>query len=649
MATQITGTVKYTLTTGARGPKGDSGEAGETGPQGVIGATGPQGPTGATGATGPALNLTAGPVRSTAGTSSIADGELSIAKTSGLQAALDGKAPHTNITSHGAVSGQLCDEAIAAAITAAVSAGHRTVYFPAGTWNINAPIAINVAQLRFVGEAGATIVQTTSNHGIELSGTYGAARDFSISGVNITGPGWEIDKSGIIWSNGGTYLGDTFNIENCGIGEFGNALNLGNVNKVYAKNFSSVRCRVGVRMASTQTWIFTDCRIVGGNAALADMPTSACFNISGTMFSGVVVGGEFGGANIERFADMSGGILDVYSANLEAFLSNQVINCTGTAAKQIGLVSVRLSYAFSGTKALISAHCTGNVGIPTLKISGLRDFSGAAQVELWGEALRGPELSGEPVAGSFALTQGGTPLTNSGFQFLPGMRQIRGTGNLPNSGIQIWELAGNQTNDTLPDTWATNPVMRYLNHHTGAAARSSLLNDILSKVLFVSYNDFPTVGTTETDLIRDTDNHSPFSVRSSGFSIPIGSFVTYGESVKVIAHGKFAATDNNKTIKVIVSGTGGAGLTLDFGAVVASGEAWTVEIEMIRGYGTGNAIKVFATLRTSTISKVLEGVSTNNVTSAVLLRLTGTGTDNGDIIGRSGKAVWNRSPKASSF
>jgi lysophospholipase L1-like esterase len=55
----------------------------------VIGATGPQGPTGATGATGPALDLTSGPVRSTAGTSSIADGALSIAKTSGLQSAIN--------------------------------------------------------------------------------------------------------------------------------------------------------------------------------------------------------------------------------------------------------------------------------------------------------------------------------------------------------------------------------------------------------------------------------------------------------------------------------------------------------------------------------------------------------------------------------
>lgn len=69
MATQVSvitrnGTTAYTLTTGGRGPKGDTGDVGAS------------------------LELTSGPVRSAAGTSSIADNSLTIAKTSGLQAAL---------------------------------------------------------------------------------------------------------------------------------------------------------------------------------------------------------------------------------------------------------------------------------------------------------------------------------------------------------------------------------------------------------------------------------------------------------------------------------------------------------------------------------------------------------------------------------
>jgi hypothetical protein len=51
-----------------------------------------------------AANLTAGPVRSTAGTSSIADGALSIAKTAGLQAALNDKVDDSQISTTGGAS-----------------------------------------------------------------------------------------------------------------------------------------------------------------------------------------------------------------------------------------------------------------------------------------------------------------------------------------------------------------------------------------------------------------------------------------------------------------------------------------------------------------------------------------------------------------
>ena len=77
-----------------------SGATGPAGPDGPDGPTGPTGPQGPTGATGPALELTSGPVRSTAGTSSIADNALTIAQTSGLQVDLNTRATITgsNIT-----------------------------------------------------------------------------------------------------------------------------------------------------------------------------------------------------------------------------------------------------------------------------------------------------------------------------------------------------------------------------------------------------------------------------------------------------------------------------------------------------------------------------------------------------------------------
>jgi hypothetical protein len=352
------------------------------------------------------------------------------------------------------------------------------------------------------------------------------------------------------------------------------------------------------------------------------------------------------GVNIQRFADIASGRIEVYSANIEAPESSQTINCTTSAPKHIGLVACRIAENYTGTMALISAACTGNAGIPTLNISGLHGYSGYAQVELWGGALVGPILTGDPVFCSFAATQGGTPLARSGGQFQPGMKQSRGVVNLPPSAGSMAVLVGNEveTNDKLPDTWAMNPVMRYLNHHTGAYQRSSTLNDMLSRVLFNSWQDLPTLGSTETDIMNDVNPLGPNNTRSNGYPLPAGIFTSWGESVAIKASGVFAANANNKNLKIIVSGSGAGALTLDFGVVNSSGEAWLVDVEMVRGYTTGSATKILATLRTSTITRVIEGVSIHAVTSPITVRLTGTGVADGDIVCRSGKAVWTRAP-----
>jgi hypothetical protein len=74
----------------------------------------------------------------------IADGALSIAKTSGLQTALDGKVPkaesYVNITDYGAVAGVGVSGAVRTANTAAIQAAidtHKTVFIPLGVWEIS--------------------------------------------------------------------------------------------------------------------------------------------------------------------------------------------------------------------------------------------------------------------------------------------------------------------------------------------------------------------------------------------------------------------------------------------------------------------------------------------------------------------------------
>lgn len=114
MATQVSvttrnGTTAYTLTTGGRGPKGDMGDVGEVTQSAVISALGF---TPATAAQG---------VKADTALQSIPDASLTIAKTSGLQAALVGKLNNTNA----AVAAVIDDDPAA---TRSAADAERSVY-----------------------------------------------------------------------------------------------------------------------------------------------------------------------------------------------------------------------------------------------------------------------------------------------------------------------------------------------------------------------------------------------------------------------------------------------------------------------------------------------------------------------------------------
>ena len=86
-----------------------------------------------------AASLTSGPVTSSGTTSAIADAALSIAKTSGLQAALDTKRPVVNVKSFGATgNGATDDTAAIVAASNSLRLTGGTLFFPSGTYRIRA-------------------------------------------------------------------------------------------------------------------------------------------------------------------------------------------------------------------------------------------------------------------------------------------------------------------------------------------------------------------------------------------------------------------------------------------------------------------------------------------------------------------------------
>ncbi len=552
-----------------------------------------------------------------------------------------------NIVDYGAVSGQLCDQAITAAIAGAVASGHRTIFFPSGNWYINAPIQINFTQLKLVGQPGSVIRQTTANHAIELAGVNGAARDCRISGLTLYGIGWGVEHSGIKWSNGATYLGDTLILEDCELRQFGTAIDLGNVNKIYVRNVSSIQCRIGARLAATETSLFLDCRMVGRGFGPTEgsMPDSSCFNLSGDMFSCMVIGGEFCGTNVQRFADIARGRLEVYNANIENPFSSQSINCTTSASKRIGLVGCRISEVYQPYQYLISADCTDGLGVPVIMFQGCHGYNAINQnlVEIYG-SKSSPYLSGDPVQVAFSTVQGGSVSERSRGLNYPDARTAVGTINLPTSGTGVTSMlygTGNDASDRTPDTWATNPVMRYKNHYTDTVMKSSTLNDMLARVIRSSPFDCPSVGNIETDLLNKYDFNTRAKLES-GYTFPAGSLASYGESLNIKGFGRYATNENNKSIKILLATVDGQTATMSFDSGSFSGQVWSVEIELIRGYSNGNVVKAVATLTSGSTQQILETQTAASTNDSIAVRITGTGTTNSDIILKSAKAVWTR-------
>ena len=643
MATQVSvitrnGTTAYTLTTGGRGPQGIPGEQGEVGPAGATGATGPTGPQGPTGATGPALELTSGPVRSAAGTSSIADNSLTIAKTSGLQAALNAKrsiAAEDEIlgSSYGIVSGDSSDvtataNATALAIAATASAALGKILRLTGTIYVKGEVLLTGVGIKIHGPA--TIIQKDIAHnGLTISPITGACYALIIEKLTISGQGPATHNAAAIYGRKGdlSYLTSDITLRDCAIGAFRKGTDLAGIAKFRTENLSIQSVRIGHEWNHMQTALLTNSRIVAGDGNDA----STCFEITGgNFFANRVIGGEFGGSGFKRFLNMSAGQLYVESANLEFFTSEQTINLPTTGDRKLEMKNCRIAVAYgAATNAIISAEVSSSL-VPQISWENNYGWSGSPRpIEVYGTVTRLPSLTGTPVTVMSSATQGGAIVLTK----MLNHRSATGIAQLPGDGGtypgDVWTVvAGSAT--TTPDEWADNPVVRVRNTRTGANEWSSMSNNMLSKVVAAYAGNVATVTTAETDLHNVT--------------MPAGTLSAWHESLSWKLFGTTGANANNKTWKLHYGGTE----RLSFGPFAANAEFWELDVTVMKYFsGNGGGVRIVARLSggaTITSQVKTAAVSFASSTGPVVVKVTGTGTDSNDIIAEGSRLMWHRAP-----
>lgn len=144
-------------------------------------------------------------------------------------------------------------------------------------------------------------------------------------------------------------------------------------------------------------------------------------------------------------------------------------------------------------------------------------------------------------------------------------------------------------------------------------------------VINVNTTSVSNVSTTETNLIT--------------YSLPANALATNGQSIEVIAWGTFAATANNKTVRIYFGST----IVLDTGAVAANSGNWMIRMTVIRtGAATQLAMATFISDNTTekNICKTASPVET--LSGAVTIKVTGIGGASSDITQLAMQTLWQQ-------
>jgi hypothetical protein len=481
-----------------------------------------------------------------------------------------------SITDYGAVSGENCDAAFAAAIAAAESAGHLSVYVPPGAYEISDAIAITASGTRVFGAGphASAITQTENDKGAFVLPTGSpVANSVRISDLSIIGPGATVSSASAIAcvAVGSTTTGE-MELSNLTIQGFAKGVEARVVVKFLAENVSVYSCITGFDFDNAQTWICKDCRCVGLSDTLAG---SHCYVIDGGTLGGQIIGGEYGGNfKVERFAHVKSGSLSAHGANLEGFTAAQIINVDAIADNHVSVTNCRLA-EFNNSQVLISLKHTGDRTVGSAHLAGCRGFTGYHVVEIWSATSdlasikQGPRITGDQAHVIYSSAQGSPqraltnsperPLSFDTLIQLPGYDSAR-------------EGASRNYIETTPTTdgpFVPTPVVKYTDARSGVINRwSGIANDQLSQVLATTSAIY-----TSATPPGETTIFAP--------EIPKGYLSQVGESVVLELWGTTSADTDNKRLRVYFQTAGTcqvetATVTLDGTAITTSGNATVI-------------------------------------------------------------------------
>jgi len=599
---------------------------------------GPIGPAGEPGddASG---DLTSGPVTSSGGVSSMTNSALNGVIGTNPAATRAALTPETAIyaSAYGVVYGD-STESVAIANVAALNtaiAASSTLQRPLvlqGNIYVKGRVKVANPSVTIYGYGAALYQQDTGYHGIEITDETASPSNLDIFGLAIYGQGISTHlKAGIYgrkWTGSAwAYLGSDFTFRDMEISGFETGTSFAEVAMLQLDHVSCRGQRIGHDWHVVQTAVALLCRIVGGGT----IANSTCWKIDGGSFATKILGGEFGGNGIEKFAIVTSGKLFVESANMEAFTGNQIIDLqNNTQTKWVSLKNSRIAVTQTTSQAVISAVVNGNVAVPFIEWSNNDYSSLGRRIEIHGTLAGGygPITSGEPVQVVYAATQGGTAVaTRINF---PGMRDFRDT-SLPSSSAFPIGGIGLKTSPTSADRddWMENPIIRRRNNRTGVDGWSSLNNDMLARTLYVGWGESNTT-TTEKSVIP--------------YTLEVAQLAIGGESLEYVAFGETAANGNNKTFKFYYGDDAAARFT--FGPFAANAEPWKLTVTAIKfnnGVSSGG-VKLCATLvGGATIGNSVKSSSVSiSHASALSTKITVTGVDTNDITMHGGKVTWSR-------